>query len=349
MRNMRRLRACGLLAAFLALSAIAPRAGAQEKQAPAPAENVLAFGQGIHVSAAMQVFAVRNPVSIAAIRVMAASDGRIQPLLFPDWELVSDAPIPLPREILEKLSDGTPIPDMKKALSQYRDDELAYWVIQDRALINSALVRPELFKNAGEANEHATFDHLFNTPNDWRGQVVKVQGHMLRIRKWRPSKNVQEAGIDWVYEGFIAGQTPHRPPYWVLFTTLPEGLKVQETMSVPVTFYGYFIKKLKYPAEKVDRVTNLLIGPTVFVDAQEAAVTPPSTPFSRDVLFATVGGLFTLGVVIVALHWWFHRSDRAIQTQLTVLRERGTQPFVDEDEAGVNEPANGGGPAAPQS
>src|SRR6516164_7349023 len=45
----------------------------------------LAFGPGIRISAAMQLLAVPNPVSVSAVRLMAALDGNSGPLLHPEW------------------------------------------------------------------------------------------------------------------------------------------------------------------------------------------------------------------------------------------------------------------------
>jgi hypothetical protein len=324
---------------MVAMLAIAPLAvQAQDKNDKAsdekPLPNVLSWRPGILYSAAMQTFAVPNPISVAAVRVMAAADEQTAQLVFPEWDLVLDAPIPLSQRLLDLQQDDTAIPQKTKKVQQLNQRELAYWSLLDQALIDSKSVRSELFKKAAAENDYATYDHLFRQPQEWRGKVVPVEGRLLRVRKWRPSERAQQAGIEYVYEGFIAGQTPNRPPYWVLFTTLPEGLPVRETMSVPVTFYGYYIKRVVYPAEKVDRKTNLLIGPTVYLKERPAQT--DEAPFSRDVLYMAVGGLVGLALVLAGLHLYFRRGDKAIQSRLAVLRDR--QPLGIADDEQTSEP-----------
>lgn len=330
---------CGGLCVAAALFAFGLAGSAQEKSTKnagdQPPANVLAWRPGILYSAAMQTFAVPNPISIAAVRVMAAADDTTAQLLFPDWEMALDAPIPLPERLLELQQDDTPIPNKAKPLQKLTQRELAYWALLDDALIDCNSVRPELFKKAAEENDYATYDHLFKQPGEWRGKVVPVEGKLLRVRKWRPSQKAQEAGIPFVYEGWIAGQTPGRPPYWVLFTTLPEGLEVRETMRRPVKFYGYFIKRVIYQADKVERRTNLLIGPTLYL-MDDPTAQRDEAPFSRDVLYIAIGGLFSIAVVLGALHLFFRRGDKAIHSRLSVMRDK--QPLgLGDDETHANE------------
>jgi hypothetical protein len=305
--------------------------------------GVLETNDGIRISAALQMMAVPNPTVVVANRIAAVSSPETGPRLFPEWDLVPDGPLPLSDRLLGMLRDDTPIPNKATPVPELTQSERAYWAIQDEALFACKVVPPELFKKAAEKNEYVTFDHLFENPNRWRGEVVPVVGKLLRVRKWRPSQKAQDLGIDFVYEGFVAGQTPHRPPYWILFTKLPEGLKVQETMSQPITFYGYFIKRVRYQAENVERRTNLLIGPTVYLQ-EKAAPPPPSTPFSREVLFATFGGLLALATVIVTIHWWFHRGDRKIHSRLAALRDKQPLGLEGDEPAGPQASSSLGSP-----
>src|SRR5438445_818086 len=109
MRNVRALG--GSLCVVAALLVVGSAGPAQEKGDNKAAENVLAWGLGIRVSAAMQTFALPSPISVAALRVIAGRDDRVAPLLFPEWEMVLDAPIPLRQELLDLQQDDTPIPN----------------------------------------------------------------------------------------------------------------------------------------------------------------------------------------------------------------------------------------------
>jgi hypothetical protein len=357
MRNRARLRRSILLGAcvwvFCLVFALAGTAQEKGQQDGAkPDKDAFGFAQsqtGMRISAAMQVFAAPNPVVLAANRIMAVASAETGPVLFPEWDLTIDAPLPLSEKALSLLRDDTPIPNKAKHVWELTPDERAYWAILDEALIASKLVPPELFKKAAtaEENEYVTFDHLFNHTEQWRGKVVPVKGKLLRIRKWRPSQQAQAAGVEYVYEGFVAGETPHRPPFWILFTTLPEGLKVQETMSQPITFYGYFIKRVQYPAEKVDRRTNLLIGPTLYLD-KKMEPAAPETPFTRQVLFIAAGGLFAMAVLIFTMHWWFHRGDRKIHSRLAEMRDKEPFALSDDEPAEPAESQPPGGIGTPE-
>ncbi len=367
MRNARRLAVAGLALTALLASGVAgfaqdkgalPKADANQPGKPAvPPDdhplNVLAFRPGILFAASMNVFAVANPLSIVGTRVAAVSNGTTESLLFPEWTLDLDAPLPLPRDLLHKIRDGTTIPDLRKPIPWHErsEDDRAFIRLQYEALIDAKVVPAELFKKAGKENKYVTYAHL--SP-DYRGKVVPVKGKMIRLRQLpirKPEANAK--GIEFVYEGWVVGPTRGTKPYCILFVTLPEGLEPQETMDQPITFYGYYIKKFSYEAVagKTDE-THLLIGPTVYLGKATPAP-PPTPPFSRDVLYMAIGGLFCIGVSIVGLHLWFRRGDKAVHSQLSVLRDRPLGLDGDESPspngapgiAAPHEPASGSDPS----
>jgi hypothetical protein len=278
------------------------------------------------VRATMQVFAGTDPVSIAAVRIMAVDDrnARSAELKVSGWDLEIDAPLPLRSAWLQQLQDSTPIPNLRVPIPWHErpPGDRAFIQVQYQAFQNCKLVPPELFKKAGEQNSYVTYDHLKDTPGEYRGKVVPVSGRMIRLRQYpihRPEAKAQ--GIDFVYEGWVVGQTPKRNPYCILFVNLPEGLQPQETMDQPVAFYGYFIKKFRYDAQKAVRETNLLIGPTVWL----GKAPPPaeqSEPFTRHVVFVVMGIGLAMAAALFGLHWWFRRGDRAVHQQLAVYRDR---------------------------
>jgi hypothetical protein len=303
-------------------------------------------GHGLRVCAAMHTFAVANPISVAAVRVMVAG-GETGVLLSPDWDLELQEPLPLSRQWLDKIQDRTRNPNLAVPMPWHERPEAdqAFIRLQWEALINSKIVSSDLFKTAGEEKESrwVTFDDLWNHPAEYRGRVIRVQGTMIRLRAHKVRKPEATAqGIDFIYEGWVVGQTPHRNPYCIIFVTLPDGLEPQETMNQPITFYGYFIKRFIYDAQTATRQTNLLIGPTVYVG--KVAPTPPRSDdiFSRDFLYFAGGGLVAIAVALWGLHLWFRRSDRAVSRQLATFRDRNLQ-LADEplpDEAAIQPEIN---------
>ena len=289
-----------------------------------PLGTELGLAQALRVSAAMQVFAARDPVSCAALRIAAVSHPDTAPLLAPDWDLTPDRPYALSEDQLEAIRDGTKIALPNKPVDKWTSDEKAFAELRFEALVKSDLAYrqvPELFENAAKEYDHVTYDHLFGSPKEYRGKVVPVIGRMIRLRQYDTSKEARDKGIDAVYEAWIVGQTPKRPPYWVMFTRLPEGLKPQETMDRAVRFYGYFIKRVSYQADKgVYKDTVLLIGPTVYLEPPPPVV--ERTPFSKDILIAVLAGLLAIGVTIAFMTLWFRRGDRKIHERLANLRNQ---------------------------
>ena len=135
-----------------------PKEGVGQQDAVLPGNQpqvgFFEFGQGIRISAAMQMIAIPNPIVVAINRVAAARHGETGPLLFPEWDLTLDAPLPLTTKWLHEIQDGTPIPNMAVPIPWHerKVEERAYIQLQYEALIDSKLVSDELFKKAGEEN-----------------------------------------------------------------------------------------------------------------------------------------------------------------------------------------------------
>jgi hypothetical protein len=307
-----------------------------------PSEVFFSLPTGMRIGAAMQMFATKDPISLAVTRVAPAASS-LFPNLGPEWELELTRPLPLTKKYLRLLQDGSTLPTLpkEKPLFKFTPEEWAYPAVLAEALLNSSFVdarNPDLFAEAAKENSYVTFDHLFKEPNQYRGEVVPVIGRMLRLRQWKADDRMREFGVPFVYEAWIAGPTRERPPYWIVFTRLPEGLEPQETMSRPVRFYGYFLKLVRNKGEKLERLSPLVVGPTVYLEGPAPVVQP--SMFSRDVLFAVLAGLLAIGVVLVALGLFFRRSDKAVHRKLADLRDKRTMNF--EPEAEEAPPAQAG-------
>jgi len=111
-------------------------------------------------------------------------------------------------------------------------------------------------------------------PGLYRGKVVPVKGRLVAVRRWETPANVFEISkksasyskpLTHIYEGFVQGPGKGTSPYCIVLTSLPPGVEVSETLNADITFYGYFIKKLKYSLDgpdlrKADRISPLLVG-----------------------------------------------------------------------------------------
>lgn len=345
-----------LIALFGALLLITARLDAQPApRADAPKTETLPFWdstQGIKVAASMQLFGAPGPLALPMVRVV----GGEQPLLWPEWQLFLERVPALSPKLLARLKDGTEVPDFSGKAPVPKAGWDLYWAIT-QALIFAAQTPMGVFAKSAQDNEHVTFTHLWQTPGKFRGQVIPIKGRLLRVRKMEALMRVKKEGTPFVYEGWIAGPTKHTNPFAVIFTELPESLKPAEEMDRPVTFYGYFLIKVRYTAAKDVRQTPLLVGHSLVLEPLPP--TPvneqPYLPFSKYVLYAVIGGLIVLTVLFFILNLWFRRGDAQVNARLAEVRDRqaslpgtegGAAPFADEPSEGGTEtprhpPSNG--------
>src|SRR5437016_1767015 len=173
------------------------------------------------------------------------------------------------------------------------------------------------------ARTDLTCVHLFTQPKKYRGEVVHLEGWKLRrlLRFDDPPPNVASAGLKEFYEGWIYNAKAYGPnPVCVLFTELPAGLKVGESLSVPVSFDGYFFKRYRYKAGDSNkgeaRDAPLLIGHTLTL-AEPVEDDEATASFGWGVVLTGFMGfiLFTI-VVLLGFAWWFRKDDRQIQARL---------------------------------
>jgi hypothetical protein len=282
-----------------------------------------------NAGAAAQLILARDPLTVVVLRE-AGFRGKVWNE--PDF-IAATAP-PLSSEWLEKIRDGTPMPDFRgKAEDERRPDQVAIYKIWMEAIANAFNTPPDAFAKSAEENSHVTFAHLYNNPSMYRGKVIPITGRLARLRKYEASW-ATKAGINYVYEGWIFGPTRGSNPFQVIFPILPEGLKEAETMDVQVSFNGYFLKKLKYQA--ADRSKNptyletpLFIGPTLTLlrKPQEAADTA-SLPLAALAGLVALIVAVTIGLVLIS--WYFRRGDQALQKRLTLMQTSLDFPFADQ-------------------
>jgi hypothetical protein len=300
--------------------------------------------EGFRVDAAVRLILARYPYTIAAVR-LAASE---QPLLWPEWQFITDVALPLPAHLLKATKDNTALPDFSGKAPPSPADWAFYWLL-NKALVLANDTPEENFKKSAEEHRFLQFPHLFANPSQWRGKVITVRGKLLTLRKEPAPLPAQQQGVKFVYEGWINGPTKHTNPYCVVFTELPPGLDVFEMTnrrSLPeVTFYGYFLKKFRYTAANADRLTVYLVGRTIEVEPTPPAPPADEQPFSRMVLFVVAGGVIVLVMIAIAFSWWFGRGDARTRSRLSELRERHGLDFEETPPAPLAHPPAEAAPA----
>jgi hypothetical protein len=259
--------------------------------------------------------ALRIPICFGAVALAVFSG-------FPPACAQSDTAPALNAEWLDEVRDGTPMPDLRgKADDEIRPDQRAIVKLLSQAIIFAANTPPDAFAKSARENEHVTFAHLWNDPARYRGQVMHIQGRLVRLRKNSAPSQAQASGIPFVYEGWIQGPTRGSHPFWILFPILPDGLKEAETMDREVIFDGYFLKKMKYVAGDGSKYlqTPFLVGSTVTL-VKESAAQLPATPIAETVATCIVIVVGAAGVGLVLLTWYFHRGDQAVKKRLADLQ-----------------------------
>ena len=217
----------------------------------------------------------------------------------------------LDRSLLLAVRDGTGMPDFRgKAPDLRRKSEQAVYDAYCQAVFYAHITPLPAFEKSADDFKHVTFAHLWNEfkrmkkayeekhfdeENQYRGKVLRVQGELLRLRKWDAPKKLLERGVPFVYEGWIKGPTKDSFPFVVILPDpvpdkfSPTGvLEPSEDLKRSVVFYGYFFKMTHYPVQhgtgdKVrteERDSPMLIGPTLILEGEP----PPAVavnPMSR--------------------------------------------------------------------
>jgi hypothetical protein len=150
------------------------------------------------------------------------------------------------------------------------------------------------------------------------------------VRTATVPSEAREKGVTAVYEGWIFGPTRHSHPFWVLFTTLPDGLQIAEEMDRKVSFVGYFLKKMKYPAGDGSKFLEapLFVGPTVTL--VQVAAPPPSTPVSVTAIVCVVVVIVAVAIGLALVGWYFRRGDEAVRKHLATLEAERAPILLDD-------------------
>ncbi|MFO0944499.1 MAG: hypothetical protein U1D30_00925 [Planctomycetota bacterium] len=101
---------------------------------------------------------------------------------------------------------------------------------------------------ANESKKEVLFANLFNAPDEYRGQPVRIEGILRRLVRWDGKELKNAYGIPHFYEGWVFTEDQPHNPIQILFTRLPEGLKPGTELKENVSFDGYFFKLFAYQA-----------------------------------------------------------------------------------------------------
>jgi hypothetical protein len=206
-------------------------------------------------------------------------------------------------------------------------EEVVAW---NRVMLHARRFSPEdLEKYAnGDLKFHMLFDEA---RRDYKLDLVKFEGRLIKLDKTKASEKLLEAGVEFIYEGWIVPKDePSGNPICVVFTDPPDGIEPTGRVNKWVSFAGYSFKLLKYtsgernakdPNKYDDKLAPLLLG---------RAVIERPDPDGRSVSW---GDFFTGSVAIITLvlgfavgvAWWFRRGDRKAKQEIQAHRTKN--PF----------------------
>jgi hypothetical protein len=147
------------------------------------------------------------------------------------------------RRLLEAVSDRAPLDKVEMP---------AYWRLMKWA-------RAQSFADL----ERRAADHVFITrfleePDACRGKLFRLRLHIQQIVDWDAPQN--PSGVTRVFEARGATDESKSFPYVVVFSELPEGMKLGDQVEEEAVFVGYFMKTLAFTAVKGRISAPLLVG-----------------------------------------------------------------------------------------
>jgi hypothetical protein len=243
------------------------------------------------------------------------------------WELINtDEVRPIPKYFLApgfiRDRDGiyTGVPEYE-----------AYWQFLVQAHYTSA----KAFAKA--ARRDVTYVHLFNQPEQYRGEVVRVSGRLISLKRFEPPMEARAAGVSDLYEGWIMTDAFGENPVVIAFTDLPTGLTVdnRRKYNETVSFDGYFYKRYRYKAYDSKKVNEyrdapLLIGHTLAGKFGTSVVHDESEGWEHHLIwvFLEVVGGAVLGLIVLTL--WYRYHDRRVRHRIHASRHADFVPPSEE-------------------
>ena len=212
-------------------------------------------------------------------------------------------------------------------LKMFRDgrsivDETIEMEMYNRFQIRAFFTSPKAF--ASGVRSDLTYTHLLGDPERYRGEVVHVEGRLLRINLFVPHKQVRREGVSATYEAYIYNETFGSSPYCVVFTNWPEHLplsylgqaKIKDTVRVSTD--GYFVKTYKYKASdgrNTERELPLVVTHTLAYEK------PPDVVIDRRErvymwMYLFIGALGALVVGVLGVTFWYRRNDISTRRRL---------------------------------
>ncbi|RMG37340.1 MAG: hypothetical protein D6725_09020 [Planctomycetota bacterium] len=205
----------------------------------------------------------------------------------------------IPRELLADVEDRT--------LGVLKKEKRAHdWIL-------SAVrkVPPEALEKA--ARRDVGFVALMTHPEDFRGELIRVDGVLGRVARFGPGPN--DFGLKQLYEAYILTHESPENPIRFVCTEVPrellppqQGLREFDRDPPRVTAVGYFFKLYGYRARKGPHVAPLVLGARLVWHRPR-----PVEQVASSAMYWFLGFVAAILAVLGVVMWQFHRSDRQFQ------------------------------------
>jgi hypothetical protein len=189
---------------------------------------------------------------------------------------------------------------------------------------------------AQAARHDLTYAHLFNEPERYRGQVVHLEGRLLKLHRFDPPDEARGEGVSDLYEGWIMTDEYGENPACIVFTDLPRGLKIggDRRLNIPVGFDGYFYKRYRYKAYDTKKAHEFRDAPLVIghsptgrfgtnAENDGAGAGDATDDWGYKVMWVFLGVVGSALLGVIGLTYWFRRTDRLIRRRISASRHTG--------------------------
>lgn len=147
--------------------------------------------------------------------------------------------------------------------------------------------------------------NLLKEPATYRGELLHVEGVLVRLLAWENQSLRNPHGLPAYYEGWIFPDEQPDHPLVVLFTGLPEGLEPGDHLRENVSIDAYFLKLEVYKGREGQRIT----APKLIGGALRWRRVDPVT-LSGGALAVMAGLLALLVLGILTYGRWSRRDDQ---------------------------------------
>ncbi len=234
----------------------------------------------------------REPLGPDMFRAVAVTEkDEPQAFVADSADVPADVPADIAAEVLAPIVDNT--------LGLRRKEADAYHLMLSR--IHDL---PEETA-AALARDDVAFTVLMLHPDEYRGTLLAVRGELRRLTEFPASRG---SGFDVLYEGWLFTGDSGTNPYRIVFTELPGGVPLGESLHppLPVQVVGYFFKRYGYVSQGGQHVAPLLLARSLRMILRPATAPADGAEFR----YAMLGVIAVVVAGVVVLGVWFFVSDR---------------------------------------